>query len=123
MARPQCCRSVRFAPSVYYFKPRGIPLSHLEEVTLTMDELEAVRLADHEGRYQEEAAKIMNVSRQTFGRIIDSAHGKIAHALITGSAIKIEGGNIKMIGAYRRPGDTMGRSERRGRKRYRGCRR
>ncbi|UCF71242.1 MAG: DUF134 domain-containing protein [candidate division WOR-3 bacterium] len=123
MARPQCCRSVRFVPSVYYFKPRGIPLSQLDEVTLTMDELEAVRLADHEDRYQEEAAQIMNVSRQTFGRIIDSAHNKIAHALITGSAIKIEGGNIKMIGACRRPRDTMGRSERRGRKRYRGFRR
>jgi len=101
MARPQCCRRVRFAPSIYYFKPRGIPLSRLEEITLTMDELEAVRLADHEGRYQEQAAKMMSVSRQTFGRIIDSAHRKIAHALVSGNAIKIEGGNIQLMSMNR----------------------
>jgi predicted DNA-binding protein (UPF0251 family) len=84
-----------------------------------MDELEAIRLADHEGRYQEQAAKMMNISRQTFGRIIDSAHGKIAHALITASAIKIDGGNIQMIASYRRLSDVRDRRSGRGRKRCR----
>jgi DNA-binding XRE family transcriptional regulator len=62
-----------------------------------MDELEAVRLADLEGIYQETAAKRMNVSRQTFGNIIKSAHKKIAEALVNAKALRIEGGVVKMI--------------------------
>jgi len=62
-----------------------------------MDELEAVRLADLEGNYQEDAAKKMNVSRQTFGNIIVSAHKKIADALVNSKALKIEGGVVKMM--------------------------
>jgi hypothetical protein len=53
-----------------------------------------VRLADHEGLYQQDAADHMHISRQTFGRIIDSAHKKIADALVTGKALCIEGGNV-----------------------------
>ncbi len=68
----------------------------LEEVVLTLDELEAVRLADLEGFYQEDAASKMNISRQTFGRIIDSAHKKLASAIVGGKAIKIEGGEVKV---------------------------
>lgn len=79
-------------PGVDYFKPRGVPLSRLEEVNLTIDELEALRLADLEGLYHEEAAKRMDVSRQTFGNIINSAHKKIADSIINSKAIKIEGG-------------------------------
>ena len=66
----------------------------LEKVILTDDELEAVRLADFEGLYQQDAADRMHISRQTFGRIIDSAHKKIADALVTGKALCIEGGNV-----------------------------
>ncbi len=78
-----------------FFKPQGIPLSMLEEIVLTDDELEAVRLADVEGLYQEQAAEQMAVSRQTFGRIIESAHKKIGDALVHGKALCIEGGNVK----------------------------
>ena len=67
MARPINCRRVGFMPQSDYFKPRGIPLSMLEEVILTVDECEAIRLADLEGLYQEKAAEKMKVSRQTFG--------------------------------------------------------
>jgi predicted DNA-binding protein (UPF0251 family) len=81
---------------VDYFKPRGIPLAELEEVILTLDEYEAIRLADLDGLYQEEAAKHMNVSRQTFGNIINSAHGKLAEAIINGKALKIYGGTYEM---------------------------
>jgi predicted DNA-binding protein (UPF0251 family) len=81
-------------PTVEYFKPRGIPLTRLEEVVLTIDEYEALKLADYEQLYQEDAAKKMRVSRQTFGRIILSAHYKLADALIHGKAFKIEGGEI-----------------------------
>jgi predicted DNA-binding protein (UPF0251 family) len=69
----------------------------LEEVNLTLDELEAVRLADLEGLYQEDAANKMDVSRQTFGNIINSAHKKIADVLLNAKALKIEGGVVKKI--------------------------
>ena len=69
----------------------------LEEVNLTLDELEAVRLADLAELYQEDAAKKMNVSRQTFGNIINSAHKKIADALLNAKALKIEGGTVERV--------------------------
>ncbi len=96
MARPRSCRRVWALPGSEYFKPRGIPLSVLEEITLTVDEFEAIRLADLEGLYQEEAAGKMKISRPTFGRIIESAHKKVAEALVKGKALKIEGGDIEM---------------------------
>jgi predicted DNA-binding protein (UPF0251 family) len=83
-------------PESNYFKPRGIPLSMLEEVVLAVDECEAIRLADLEGLYQEQAAEKMKVSRQTFGRIIESARRKVAEALVKGKALKIEGGEFEM---------------------------
>jgi predicted DNA-binding protein (UPF0251 family) len=66
----------------------------LEEVVLLKDELEAIRLADLDEKYQQEAADNMNVSRQTFGNIIRSAHQKIADALVNGKALKIKGGVV-----------------------------
>lgn len=68
-------------------------MDELEEVVLQVDEIEALRLAHLESFYQEEAAKRMNISRQTFGRIIDSAHRKISEALIKGKALKLETSN------------------------------
>lgn len=96
MVRPLNCRQVGCQPGSKYFKPRGVPLSDLEEVVLALDEFEAIRLADLEMLYQERAAEKMKVSRQTFGRIIESAHRKVAEALVEGKALKIEGGEISM---------------------------
>jgi len=96
MPRPFKCRFITTTPETDYFKPRGIPLNELEEVVLTLDEFEAVRLADLDGLYQEEAAQHMNISRQTFGNIIESAHKKIAQALVNGLALRINGGNFEM---------------------------
>jgi predicted DNA-binding protein (UPF0251 family) len=101
MARPINCRRVGSIPESNYFKPRGIPLRMLEEVILTVDEFEAIRLADLENLYQEQAAEKMNVSRQTFGRIIDSAHKKVAEAVVNGKALKIEGGEFEMAAMRR----------------------
>ena len=97
MSRPCKCRCVCGNPRADYFKPRGVPILQLEEVILTIDELEAIRLADLDGLYQEEAAKMMNISRQTFGNIIESAHKKVADAMVNAKALKIEGGVVKMI--------------------------
>jgi predicted DNA-binding protein (UPF0251 family) len=105
--RPFKCRRVALAPGVSYFKPRGVPMTDLSEVTLTVDEWEALRLADLDGLYQEEAAGRMNVSRQTFGNIINSAHRKIADAIINSKAIRIEGG------VYRTAGFGFGKCQRR----------
>lgn len=90
--RPKRCRKVCGVPDPKYFKPRGIPSSDLEELILTIDEYESLRLADLNGMYQEDAAKQMGISRQTFGRIIESAHKKIADAIVNTKAIQIEGG-------------------------------
>ncbi|MFA5224163.1 MAG: DUF134 domain-containing protein [Candidatus Omnitrophota bacterium] len=94
LSRPIKSRKVCCDPKADYFKPRGIPLSMLEEINITLDELESIRLADLEGLYQEAAAKRMNVSRQTFGIIICRAHRKIADALLNSKALKIKGGII-----------------------------
>jgi len=79
-------------PTCSLFKPAGIPTRNLEKVSLTVDELEALRLADHEGLYHEQAAVMMNVSRQTFGRIVSKARSVVASALIEGKALRIGGG-------------------------------
>jgi len=102
MARPRNCRRIGSLPEINYFKPRGIPLSVLKEVILTVDEFEAIRLADLEGLYQEQAAEKMNVSRQTFGRMIESAHRKVADTLIQGKALRIEGGEFEMAADMRK---------------------
>ena len=94
MPRPFKHRKICCDPETDYFKPRGIPIGLLEEISLTMDELESIRLADFDGLYQEDAAKKMNISRQTFGNIINSAHKKIADALLNAKAIKISGSKI-----------------------------
>lgn len=95
--RPKKDRIVKFSPDVSYFKPRGIPMMDLEEITLTIDESEAIRLADFIGMSHEEAGGHMGVSRATFGRIVQKARKAIADALINGKAIRIEGGNFQMI--------------------------
>ena len=89
MPRPKNPRHLRFNPEVVYFKPRGVPLSSLEEEELFNDELEALKLHDVDGLNQIKAAEKMKVSQPTFGRILDKAYKKIATAIIKGKAIKI----------------------------------
>ena len=97
MARPRKDRYVAFNPEVSYFKPRGIPMYELEEIQLTVDEREAIRLADLLSLSHEEAGRQMGVSRATFGRITQQARRKLADALINGKAINVEGGNYRII--------------------------
>src|SRR5512145_2534351 len=95
MPRPFCPRQIAGRPLATIFKPVGIPVRELEEVVMALDEFEALRLADLDGLYQEEAATEMNVSRATFSRIIDSAHRKMADALVHAKALRIEGGPVE----------------------------
>ena len=97
MVRPQKNRIVSFSPDISYFKPQGVPLIDLEEIRLTVDEYEAIRLADLLDMSHEDAGRKMGVSRATFGRIIQRARKVVAEALINGKAIRIEGGSYKVV--------------------------
>jgi uncharacterized protein len=77
------------------FKPAGVPTAMLDRVSMTLDEFEAIRLADLEQLHQDQAARQMDVSRPTFSRILDAAHRKLADALVHGKALRIEGGNVQ----------------------------
>lgn len=90
MPRPKLHRCLRFNPNTTYFKPRGVPMWHLEEVVLLPDEIEALKLYEVDGLDQTKSAEKMNISQPTFARILDSANKKIADAIIKGKAIKIE---------------------------------
>lgn len=93
MPRPTKFRRVDFFPNETYFVPLGKPKCEMKEVNLKVEELEAMRLKDIEGLNQEECAEKMEISRQTFQNIIDSARKKVAQALTQGEAIRIGGGH------------------------------
>jgi len=90
MTRPRLCRKLKFRPKAHYFKPQGIPMHQLEEVVLTKEEMEAVKLKDFDGLEQTQAAEKMNTSQSTFQRILSSARTKISQAIVRGRALKIE---------------------------------
>jgi len=110
MPRPKCCRNIGLKPEKDYFSPNGSNVSPDDEVELSLDEFEAFRLAHYEGLYQEQAAAMMKVSRPTFGRIIESAHNKIADFLVNGKALKITGGEIFVINSNLDPCENCKRA-------------
>jgi len=87
--RPRGCRRVRISPDITYFKPQGVPMSVLEIVNLTTEELEALRLRNIKDLDQTKCAEMMNTSQSTFQRILESAYKKITDALVNGKAIEI----------------------------------
>ena len=97
MPRPRICRRIFFNPHITLFKPFGVPTRHLQQIILTKEELEAIRLIDLEKQEQEKTAKKMQISQPTLSRILKSAREKTANALINGKAIKIQGGVYKMV--------------------------
>ena len=92
--RPKKERIVSAPPKVLIFKPAGIPIVELEQVQLSIDEFEAIRLADLFGEDQESASKKMGISRPTFTRLIEKARKKVADAIINCKELIIEGGTI-----------------------------
>lgn len=96
MPRPQKCRRIASIPGVTFFKPAGVPMRDLEEILVTFEEAEALRLKDLAGMDQEAGAAKMNVSRPTFQRILATARTKVTNALLNGKAIRIGGGNFEM---------------------------
>ena len=100
MARPVKPRWIGFDPPGVCFVPQPVAAPGMDLMVLTLDELEAMRLADLEGLGQEEAARRMNVSRPTFGRIVEQARRKVATALVYERGIGIEGGVIRFHYPY-----------------------
>lgn len=96
MTRPLKCRKVTAKPRAYYFKPRAVPLCELQETALFLDEFQALKYAELDGKDQAAAAAAMGISRQTFGNILASARRKLADAVVNGKALKIEGGPDNM---------------------------
>lgn len=94
MPRPTKWRRVEFIPDIRRFVPRGIPERELEENILKIEELEALRLKDLEDLDQEQCAERMEISRQTFQRILNAARRKMVDAIVNGKAVRIEGGNF-----------------------------
>ena len=92
MPRPRKPRFVQGRPIVEAFIPNRIPPWGREEIVLPVEGLEAIRQSqDHDS-----AAKMMNVSRQTFGRILAEARVIVAEALVMGKVLRIEGGHFEM---------------------------
>lgn len=89
--RPKKYRRVQKDPKIHHFSPRG-KAGRPDEITLGMDEFEAIRLADYMGLNQKEAAKSMQISQQTFSRIVRRARKNLADGLISGKIIRIQGG-------------------------------
>jgi len=92
-ARPILDKIVNTVPLFVYYKPQGIPITKLDELNLTMEEIEALNLKDMQGLNQIEAARKMCISRSTFQRLLKSGRKKIITAIVEGKAIKLEGGN------------------------------
>ncbi|MHC4470076.1 MAG: DUF134 domain-containing protein [Planctomycetota bacterium] len=117
MARPTSTRRIARRLTGGLFKPQAIPMDRLELVTVTLDGLEALRLADLEGLYQEEAARRMGVSRATFARVLAQARRGVAEALVEGKALEFAGGEVEHRSRRAWPCPVHG-----GRRRGRGCR-
>lgn len=96
MPRPRKLRFVQGRPIVDAFIPNRMPPWGREEIILPIEDLEAIKLNDFQGLDQETAARMMNVSRQTFGRILTEARAIVADALVMGKILRIEGGNFEM---------------------------
>ena len=99
MPRPKKPRFVSAYPAIAAFVPQGITI--IGEIFMSVEELESIRLSDFEHMDQETAANIMGVSRHTYGRILANARSIVAEALVTGKALKIEGGAYEFRGMGR----------------------
>lgn len=106
MPRPKISRLVAGYPLSRRYVPDDMPPRG--EVSLSVEEMEALRLSDFEGMDQQGAADLMGVSRQTYGRVLGRARQRVAEALVTGQSLRIGGGSY----AFR--GGRGGRRRRRG---------
>ena len=97
MRGPYRKRQVDAPPRFNHFKPSGVPANALTSVILSVDEYEALRLADYLGLDHAEAGEQMHISRPTFSRLIEKARNKVAISIIEGHALTIEGGHVDFV--------------------------
>lgn len=97
MPRPRKCRRVGKQPVHTFYKPQGVPLEGLTGVSLSIEGLEAIRLADADGLDHDQASEMMGISRPTFSRVLNEARQVVARALSNGWAIQIDGGNYRVV--------------------------
>jgi len=100
MRGPYRKRLVQNLPNFKNFKPSGVPRKMLTKIVLTLDEYEAIRLADYLKLEHLEASEKMKISRPTFTRLIDKARQKIANVIIDGNELVIGGGNVDLKNTY-----------------------
>lgn len=96
MPRPKRLRCIMAPPAIKEFRPDND--DNKGEATLSLEEFEAIRHIDYEGLDQSQAAEIMNVSRQTVGRILRSGRYALSSALVNGLRLKVEGGSYTLGG-------------------------
>lgn len=94
MPRPKRCRRVCAEPQFLCFSPEGV--EEPEEIVLSVDEYEVIRLVDYEKKSHEQCAVVMNISRTTVTEIYEKARYKIAECLVQGKQLSISGGNYKI---------------------------
>ncbi len=104
MPRPFCRRRIGWQPRKCHFFPGGAEPVSEELIKLNLDELEAIRLVDLEGLYQEQAAEQMGVSRPTLARILETGRKKVAEALVYGKGLNIGGGPVEFTSKPHAPG-------------------
>ncbi len=83
----RCCRPLA---GDRVFKPRAVPMRDCVVTHLRLDEFEALRLCDLEGRTQAEAGAAMGVSRGTVQRLLEVARRKVVGALLGNEALAIQ---------------------------------
>ena len=93
--RPKKVRYIQRMPKIVQFSPRGRP-GRPDEIELTLDEFEAIKLADYQGFRQDEGAVAMKLSRASFGRILRKARKKVASALVMGKIVRIRMGDVQV---------------------------
>jgi uncharacterized protein len=94
MPRRKRERKMLMPPVIKGMSVYGVRGRKANEVNLLLEEYEVIRLLDHQGLNQEQAAVVMNVSRPTLTRIYEEARQKIASALVEGRDIIIKGGHV-----------------------------
>ena len=100
MARTKKQRLIERAPSFNGFQPFGNQNTSHDEVCLTFEEYESIKLCDYDLLKHEEAANLMNISRSTFSRIYESSRRKIAKAFVDVCTIRIDGGSASLYAEW-----------------------
>lgn len=107
--RPKKFRVVKIDPQIVHFSPRGKP-GRPDEIEITVDEFEALRLADFLGKDQKTASQAMRISQQTFSRILKRARFRLVDSLVNGKILRIQGGKYVVTNREDLPEKTFGKT-------------